>query len=243
MAKIEGLVDGDAFLMKTRPLTLALELLDAPAPGSLAVEVYRTTGEIETRSVEGHEACARVVCGDQVEQRCVSIAEAQSIKVYTLTGDKPGKYVITCWIGSADGSNDASSLEARVLGRGDELAAKNVLGLWLGHDASAALVIDGRVERVIEFERFFEVRFFGLLCESATRGEDLERVLREALREYVVDHVSWVPMWPVDDACKRDLRSAVSRANHDVAPTWVEVDHLAARDAGLHDAPFPTPSC
>ena len=39
VAKIEGLVDGDAFLMKTRPLTLALELLDAPAPGSLAVEV------------------------------------------------------------------------------------------------------------------------------------------------------------------------------------------------------------
>ena len=98
VAKIEGLVDGDAFLMKTRPLSLALELLDAPAPGSLAVEVYRTTGEIETRSVEGHEACARVVYGDQVEQRCVSIAEAQSIKVYTLTGDKPGKYVITCWI-------------------------------------------------------------------------------------------------------------------------------------------------
>ena len=30
VAKIEGLVDGDAFLMKTRPLTLALELLDAP---------------------------------------------------------------------------------------------------------------------------------------------------------------------------------------------------------------------
>ena len=60
VAKIEGLVDGDAFLMKTRPLALALELLDAPAPGSLAVEVYRTTGEIETRSVEGHEACARM---------------------------------------------------------------------------------------------------------------------------------------------------------------------------------------
>ena len=94
VAKIEGLVDGDAFLMKTRHLTLALELLDAPAPGSLAVEVYRTTGEIETRSVEDHEACARVVCGDQVEQRCVSTAEAQSTTVYTLTGDKPGKYVI-----------------------------------------------------------------------------------------------------------------------------------------------------
>ena len=242
VAKIEGLVDGDAFLMKTRPLTLALELLDAPAPGSLAVEVYRTTGEIETRSVEGHEACARVVYGDQVEQRCVSIAEAQSTTVYTLTGDKPGKYVITCWIGSADGSNDASNLEARVLGRGDELAAKNVLGLWLGHDASAALVIDGRVERVIEFERFFEVRFFGLLCESATRGEDLERVLREALREHVVDHVSWVPMWPVDDACKSELRRAVSKANHDVAPTWVEVDHHASHATlVMHDAPFSNP--
>ena len=52
---------GDAFLMKTRPLSLALELLDAPAPGSLAVEVYRTTGEIETRSVKATRR-ARASC-------------------------------------------------------------------------------------------------------------------------------------------------------------------------------------
>lgn len=240
VAKISGLVDGDAFFMRTRPLALALELLDEPAPGSVAVEVYNATGEVETSSIQGYEACARVEHGDRVEQRCASIAEAQAMTVSTLTRDEPGLVRVMCWIN--DRPTDAPGLDARVLARADELDVRNVLGLWLGHDASAALVVNGRVERVLEFERFFEVRFFGLLCESETREADLERVLRELLRETQVDHVAWVPMWPADDACKASLRRAVKRANQNHDATWVEVDHHESHATlALYDAPFANP--
>lgn len=71
----------------------------------------------------------------------------------------------------------------------------NVLGFTLGHDSSAALVVDGRIEGILEAERYFRQKRYKLHCHTLTAGRqfsgfqytdiaDLERYLEFIARRW-----------------------------------------------------------
>ena len=83
-----------------------------------------------------------------------------------------GDYTAYAWVGADDRPKALPGLSLRVA-RGPLPGANVVLGLFLGHDACAALTVDGLVYMALELERLFEERFWGPDCADPRLEENV----------------------------------------------------------------------
>ena len=146
-----------------------------------------------------------------------------------------------------------SIADATLAARSFDAAAPGgyVLGLYLGHDASVALVRgDGFVEEVLELERLVETRYFGpdprdpkgvaALVRDAVAG----MLARCGLGGSAVGRVAWArnhQAAPYRSAEKIEVRN-VLRELFGGAFIWHDVDHQPSHALlGLYDSPFTHP--
>ena len=238
--ELANVQDGDVSMLRRLAFMVLARLYDADAVGRVAVDDDLASLTISA----GVVACVEVVDAstgapiDDGGPRCGPVEAARHLE---YGWDYPaGNYTVYAWVGADDRPKELPGLSLRVA-RGPLPEAKVVLGLFLGHDACAALTVDGLVQMALELERLFEERFWGADCADPHLEEKVGGAVALVRKKYTLDHVAWVPT-VVPDGCVRRFRDAVTLGNGGVTPVWVEVDHhVSHATLALHDAPFRRP--
>mmetsp|Transcript_31918 Transcript_31918/g.109760 ORF Transcript_31918/g.109760 Transcript_31918/m.109760 type:complete len:719 (-) Transcript_31918:70-2226(-) len=233
-------------LSRQLDVDLRLDAVDTPeciseacgVSAALLVDVFQ--GRVVSFPPNATTCFSVRAAAQDVFEQCRPLQEtevAPDMAVTELSRLAPGWYELTAYMRpNGDGRRVAeTSIRVRIQTSPLALSSRptTVLSLFLGHDANAALVVDGVVVLAFEFERLFEVRYFAPPLDC---GADFEAMLSKVMAAMAVDigtldYVAYV----------QNANSKCARGFFGQVP-FVFVDHHRSHALlGLYDSPFQNP--